>query len=112
MLIEEVEIRLRLRADEVYTLTELKDAVQKHRRDSITQAADFTLRDYWYLMRPEENWAKLSWNVDRQYFLDRLDKVIEIRNDLMHFTTDDVDPAQYDAVEGLLEMLRTADPRQ
>lgn len=112
MLIEEVEIRLRLRADEVFTLSELKDAVQKHRRDGITQAADFTLRDYWYLMRPEENWAKLAWRVDREYFLNRLDKVIEIRNDLMHFTTDDVAPAQYDAVEGLLEMLRTVDPRQ
>jgi len=112
MLIEEVEIRLRLRADEVYTLTELRDAVQKHRRDGITQAADFTLRDYWYLMRPEENWAKLAWNVDREYFIDRLDKVVEIRNDLMHFATDDADRAQYDAVEGLLEMLRTADPRQ
>jgi hypothetical protein len=112
MLIEEVEIRLRLRADEVYTLTELRDAVQKHRRDSITQAADFTLRDYWYLMRPDENWAKLAWNVDRDYFIRCLDKVVEIRNELMHFTTDDVDPAQYDAVEGLLEMLRTADPRQ
>lgn len=55
MLIEEVEIRLRLRADEVYTLTELRDAVQIHRRDAITQAADFTLRDYCYRLRPEEN---------------------------------------------------------
>lgn len=112
MLIEEVEIRLRLRADEVYTLTELRDAVQKHRRDGITQAADFTLRDYWYLMRSEGNWAKLGWNVDREYFIECLNEVVEIRNDLMHFTTDDADPAQYDAVEGLLEMLRTADPRQ
>lgn len=112
MLIEEIEIRLRLRADEVYTLTELKDAVQKNRRDRITQAADFTLRDYWYLMRVQENWVKLAWNVDREYFLDCLDKVVEIRNDLMHFTTDDGDPAQYDAVKGLLEILRTVDPRQ
>ena len=55
------------------------------------QAGDYTLRDYWYLMRPEENWAKLAWNVDREYFLDCLDKAVEIRNDLMHFTTDDVD---------------------
>jgi restriction system protein len=112
MLIEEVEIRLRLRADEVYTLTELRDAVQKHRRDGITQAADLTLRDYWYLIRPEGNWAKLGWNVDREYFIECLNEVVEIRNDLMHFTTDDAGPAQYDAVEGLLEMLRTADPRQ
>jgi restriction system protein len=112
MLIEEVEIRLRLRADEVYTLAELKAAVQERRRDGITQAADFTLRDYWHLLRPEANWTKLAWNVDRKYFLDCLDQVVNIRNDLMHFTTDDVAPAQYNAVEGLLEMLRTADPRQ
>lgn len=31
---------------------------------------------------------------------------------LLDQTTDDVDPAQYEAVEGLLEMLRAADPRQ
>ena len=48
----------------------------------------------------------------REYFIECLNEVVEIRNDLMHFTTDDADPAQYDAVEGLLEMLRTADPRQ
>lgn len=112
MLIEEVEIRLRLRADEVYTLTELKEAVLPHRRSRITQAADFTLRDYCFLMRPEENWTKLAWNMDREYFIDCLDKVADIRNDLMHFTTDDIAPSQYNAVEGLLEMLRTADPRQ
>jgi restriction system protein len=112
MLIEEVEIRLRLRADEVYTLAELKAAVQKHRQSGISQAADFTLRDYCFLMRPEENWSKLAWNMDREYFVDCLENVVMIRNELMHFTTDDVDPAQYSAVEGLLEMLRTADPRQ
>jgi len=76
--------RLRLRADEVYTLPELREAVQKHRRDGITQAADFTLRDHRYLMRPQENWSKLAWNLDRKYFIDCLDKVVEIRNDPMH----------------------------
>jgi restriction system protein len=80
--------------------------------DAVTQAGDFTLRDYCYLLRADENWAKLAWNVDHEYFLECLDKVVDIRNDLMHFTTDDVDPAQYEAVEGLLEMLRAADPRR
>lgn len=63
-------------------------------------------------LRPAENWAKLAWNVDQQYFIECLSKVVEIRNDLMLFTTDDVDPAQYEVVEGLLELLRVADPRQ
>ena len=112
MLIEEIENRLRLRADEVFSTDELRAAVQPHRRSRVHRAADFTLRDYCFLMKPETNWAKLSWDVDHDYFIARLEQVVDIRNDLMHFTTDPVALAQYNAVEGLLEMLRAVDPRQ
>ena len=112
MLIEEVENRLRLRADEVFDTDELRVAVQPHRRSRVHRAADFTLRDYCFLLKPENSWAKLGWDIDRDYFIARLEEVVDIRNDLMHFTTDPVTLAQRDAVEGLLEMLRAVDPRQ
>ncbi|MCW2918675.1 MAG: Restriction system protein, partial [Gemmatimonadales bacterium] len=35
----------------------------------------------------------------------------KIRNELMHFTPDPLSSKQYAAVEGLLELLRTVDPR-
>lgn len=111
VLIEEAENRLRRRADEVYSTDELKSAVLPHRRARVHKAADLTLGDYVYLMRSEDNWAKLEWNVDREYFIDRLAEVVNVRNELMHFTPDPLSQEQYAAVSGLLEMLRTVDPR-
>ena len=62
-------------------------------------------------MRPQENWAKVQWNIDRDYFLDRLHEVVRVRNELMHFTPDPLSTEQYATVEGLLEILRIVDPR-
>jgi len=62
-------------------------------------------------MRSEENWKKLEWRVDREFFIDRLAEVVNIRNELMHFTPDPLSEKQYAAVEGLLMILRTVDPR-
>ena len=62
-------------------------------------------------MKPGENWAKVQWNIDHEYFIDRLHEVVEVRNELMHFTPDPLSSEQYATVEGLLEILRTVDPR-
>ncbi|MEV7010478.1 hypothetical protein [Streptosporangium sp. NPDC051022] len=62
-------------------------------------------------MGPEERWAKLGWSIDRKLFLDRLEEVRKTRNELMHFTPDPLSAQQFAAVEGLLELLRTVDPR-
>ena len=66
--------------------------------------------NYVHLMKLEANWSKLQWNVDREFFVDRLSEVVKVRNELMHFTPDPLSVEQYAAVEGLLEMLRTVDP--
>jgi restriction system protein len=111
VLIEEAENRLRRRAGEVFTVDELRAASPANRRSQVNSAADLTLGTYVYLMRPKENWAKVQWNVDHEYFIDRLREVVEVRNELMHFTPDPLSPEQYETVEGLLEILRIVDPR-
>jgi restriction system protein len=111
VLIEEAENRLRRRANEVFSVDELRAAAPAYRRAHISGASDLTLGNYVYLMKPAESWERLGWNLDREYFIERLEEVVGIRNELMHFTTDPLSPKQYDAVEGLLEMLRTVDPR-
>lgn len=111
VLIEEAENRLRRRAGEVYTTNELRANLPPHRRNRVHHAKDLTLGNYVYLMRSEENWAKLDWNVDREFFIDRLDEVVKVRNELMHFTPDPLSSEHYAAVDGLLELLRTVDPR-
>ena len=111
VLIEEAENRLRRRADEVFGLAELRDAAPPARRSHIRRAADLTLGTYPFLLKPRANWGKLGWDLHQDYFLSCLSRVAAIRNELMHFTPDPLSEEQYAAVEGLLKMLRTADPR-
>jgi restriction system protein len=111
VLIEEAENRLRRRAGEVFTIEQLKAAAPPFQRHRISGVSDLTLGNYVYLMRPEANWAQLLWNVDRDYFIERLQEVVDVRNELMHFTPDPISAHQFAAVEGLLAMLRAVDPR-
>lgn len=111
VLIEEAENRLRRRANEVFSVDDLRAAAPGYRRAHISSASDLTLGNYVYLMKPAELWARLGWNLDREYFIERLEEVVDVRNELMHFTPDPLSTKQYEAVEGLLEMLRTVDPR-
>jgi len=109
MLIEEVESRLCLREDKVFSPDELREADPRRRAD-IHRAADFTLGTHYHLLKEEKNWAKLGWNVDHLYFLGKLQEVRDIRNGLMHYSPDPTPADIYDKVEGLLEILRAADP--
>ena len=43
-------------------------------------------------MGKAEHWERLGLNVDRDQFRDHLDKVRDIRNNLMHFNPDGLSP--------------------
>jgi restriction system protein len=111
VLIEEAENRLRRAADEVFQVEELRESVAQHQRNRIHRAADLTFGNYSYLLKPSERWETLGWNIDQPLFLDRLEEVRKVRNELMHFTPDPLSAEKYAAVHGLLELLRTVDPR-
>ena len=52
---------------------------------------DLTFGDYVQLLGKEENWSRLGLScIDRKKFVKRLDEVREIRNDVMHFSLDDL----------------------
>ncbi|WP_223840048.1 CBS domain-containing protein [Saccharopolyspora pogona] len=111
VLIEEAERRLRRRVDEAFSLEEIQNVAPRRRRSTISSAADLTLGNYKYLLEPTEHWRRLEWPLDHEVFLDRLDQVREIRNELMHFTPDPLNNAQLDCLTGFVRMLRTVDPR-
>ena len=108
-LIEEIERRLRRRVDEVFTLDEIRAASM--RSSKTTSAASLTLGNYEHLFKPEAAFRCLEWNLDHQLFLEHLKAVREIRNDLMHFSADPLTAAQLRSIDGLINMLRTVDPR-
>jgi CBS domain-containing protein len=70
---------------------------------------DLTFAEYASLLGKEENWKKLNLPVDRRTFITALDRVRQVRNDVMHF-----DPTlEEEAVRELRDfarLLRTITP--
>jgi restriction system protein len=108
-MIEEIERRLRRRVDESFSLDELRAHSKQPKK--IQSAADLTLGAYKYLLAADDDFQKLNWPLSRDLFLESLEKVRQIRNDLMHFSTDPLKTADLKAIEGLINVLRTVDPR-
>ncbi|MEV4251835.1 CBS domain-containing protein [Spirillospora sp. NPDC049652] len=109
VLLEEIERRLRRRADEKLSLDEIRSKVRM-RPDRVRSAADLTLGSYRYLFEPEEHWKKLDWPLDRRIFLDRLEAVRRIRNDTMHFSPDPLGDEDLTTLTSFLALLRTVQP--
>ena len=92
LLVGEIEIHLRRIIHGKFTSEEIQKA-----RHSPTNTAgsevieDLTLGEYGRLLEPEQNWKKLNLKYDRQEFLAHLDEVRMIRNEVMHFSPDEVD---------------------
>ncbi|MEU6749391.1 CBS domain-containing protein [Spirillospora sp. NPDC046719] len=110
VLVEEAENRLRRAADQVFSVEELREAVSPHMRTRVHQAADLTFGNYGHLLRDPQRWSKVGWSIDRSEFLDVLEEVRRVRNELMHFATDELSQEKYQALNGLLSLLRAVDP--
>ncbi|MET7770267.1 hypothetical protein [Nocardia sp. NPDC005366] len=110
VLIEEAENRLRRAAEEHLDLQDLKDAVPDRQKSRTRSAADLTFGNYVYLLKDPRRWQKLGWRLDCGQVVDLVEQVRVIRNDLMHFATDPLSEEKYAAVDGLLNLLRTAEP--
>lgn len=110
VLIEEAENRLR-RAADVFTVDELRADIDGRQKARVHRASDLTFGNYYYVLRDPTRWAKLGWKIDRELFCELLEDVGKVRNELMHFSSDQLSDEQYASIEGLLGLLRTVDPR-
>lgn len=58
----------------------------------VRSPSDLTFGEYVRLLEPDSNWSKLGVKIDRVEFIKQLDRVRAIRNDVMHFDPDGLDP--------------------
>ena len=91
----------KFRGDE---LEEIKDSGDPNR--TVTGVADLTLGEFVRLLEKEDRWNKLNLAVDRRNFIDRLNRVREIRNDVMHFDPQGVDPEGLQALREFVHLLQ------
>ena len=85
--IGEIERHLRNLIHRKFNLEELRKV---SRGNEIEGSSDLTLGDYQQLLGKAEYWERLKLNIDRREFVKHLDRVREIRNNIMHFNPDDL----------------------
>ncbi len=93
LLLGQVENHIRGLIADKYTKGELESACDP--ADSgreIEDVADLTLGEYVRLLENPKRWAKMGVRVDRKRFIEELNRVLRIRNDVMHFDPDGVAP--------------------
>lgn len=105
LLIGEIEARLRRLIDRVFTLAELNELRAAETEPEIKSAADLMFGQYIRLFQKPAKWSKLRINLDRAIICTRLDKIREIRNDVMHFDPDGVEPTDLIVLREMVKLL-------
>jgi CBS domain-containing protein len=71
---------------------------------------DMTFGDYLRLFEQPAVWSSFGWRIDRVAFVHQLDRIREIRNDVMHFSADPLDEKQAEALRRFVETLQVLSP--
>jgi len=108
LLIGEIENHIRRLISTHFDQDELsaaKDSANESRE--IETAADLTFGEYKRLMEEPGRWERLGLRIDRVVFIGLLDKVREIRNDVMHFDPDGIPENDLGTLRDFARFLRT-----
>ena len=93
LLLSEIEQHIRKLIVGKFTSQELKDACDPGDSErEIDNVADLTMGEYIRLLENPQNWERLALKIDRASFVDQLQIVRRIRNDIMHFDPDPLGP--------------------
>lgn len=106
LLLGEIENHIRALIDGRFSQPELaavKDQGDEGR--AIETVADLTLGEHQRLLERPESWAKLGLNADRVVFIKELDKVRQLRNDVMHFDSDSITEIERTSLRNFLQFL-------
>ncbi len=88
LLVGEIENQIRRLIDGKYTNEQLKSVRDPDDNREINSVSDLTFGEYLRILENPERWGALSIPIDRRIFVEHLDKIRELRNDVMHFDPD------------------------
>ena len=101
LLVGEIESHVRRLIHGKFTSEEIMSTTEASNDQTIGDIADLTFGNYCRLLEDPERWEKLKLQVDRKVFVDQLDRVRQIRNDVMHFNPDGLDPKEIDQLRSM-----------
>ena len=100
----ERQIRIILRNGEIL-LEDVKSVCKEDEKREIMSIDDLNFGEYLRLLENDKNWKKLKLNTDRKDFIEALDKVRQIRNDVMHFDPDGIDSCAVNTLRNIAKYL-------
>jgi CBS domain-containing protein len=107
LLLGEIENHIRRILASKFSATELAEARDPSDTDRIVnEAADLTFGEYIRLLENPDRWAKLKLPIDRKTLIKQLDRVREIRNDVMHYDPDPMPPGDLSFLRDLVEFFQ------
>jgi len=109
LLLGETENLVRNMIGNVFSAEELKAACNPadvSRLAYVETVADLSFGEYIRLLQLPENWDRLGINIEREVFCKSLDAVRKIRNDVMHFDPDGIEPEELQKLRQFTRFMR------
>ena len=107
LLLGEIENHIRRLIGDHFGVAELTAARNPSDVDRpISGVEDLAFGEYIRLLENGDRWKKLNLAADRKTFISQLDKVREIRNDVMHFDPDPLPDSDLDALRLFAQFLQ------
>ena len=107
LLIGEIEGHLRQLIHGMFTVEELRSTSESEGERNISGSADLSFGGFCRLLQKPQYWKKLNLGVDRGQFVEHLETVRKIRNDVMHFDPDGLSPEDDRMLRGVARFLET-----
>lgn len=115
LLLGEIENHIRGMLGSVFSAEDMAAAKSPGDEDrTVERASDLTFGEYQRLLEEPSNWKRLNFRLDRAVFVAQLEKVRNIRNDVMHFDPDGIEQADLEVLRDFakfLRLLKKIDPR-
>ena len=106
LLLQEIEDRLRLLIDDAFSTEEIAAARDpRDQKRKIKEASDLTFGEIVRLVEAASNWKRLKLTLDQRVFVRLLRDVKDVRNEIMHFSPDDLSPENRDKIGKLRRLL-------
>ncbi len=107
LLLGEIESHMRRLVQGKFTPAELataKDPADKRRE--VGKAADLSFGEHVRLLDNAERWSRLGVEVDRGVIVGQLRRLQKIRNDVMHFDPDGIEPSDLEALRKFVRFMQ------
>jgi predicted transcriptional regulator len=107
LLVAEIENYIRqilskLNKDDISNAKDERDSERK-----IETVADLTFGEYLRLFQNPTYWDKLAISIDRKTFCEHLEKIKDVRNNIMHFDPDGLDDETIETLRTFVRLLQT-----